>query len=73
MSDDFRKLIEEIEAEAKAEGPPPRPSFVTYGASSPPRPSEWRLRIARPVIVLNAVGLPGHRSSQRPSNPSPRE
>ena len=27
MSDDFRKLIEEIEAEAKAEGPAPEAEF----------------------------------------------
>ena len=69
MSDDFRKLIEEIEAEA----PPPRPSFVTYGASSPLRPSEWRLRIARPATVLNGAAPPDRKSSQRPSNPGPRE
>jgi hypothetical protein len=73
MSDDFRKLIEEIEAEAKAEGPSLRPSFGTYGASSPPRPSKWRLRIASLAIILNAAAPLGRKSSQRPSNPSPRE
>lgn len=58
MSDDFQRLVEEIEAEAKAEGPPPRRSFGTYGASSPPKPSEWRLRIALPAVILNAAAPP---------------
>ena len=48
MSDDFQGLIEEIEAEAKVEGPAAEAELGTYGASSPPKPSEWRLRIRSP-------------------------
>jgi hypothetical protein len=73
MSDDFRKLIEEIEAEAKAEGPAVEAELRDLRREFSAEAERMGLRIAPPAIILSAAAPPGRKSSQQPSNPDPRE
>jgi hypothetical protein len=71
MSDDFRKLIQEIEAEAKAEGPAAEAELRALRREFSVRPSGWHSPIGRQAQILSAARPCNRRSFPRSSSPGP--
>lgn len=73
MSDDFRQLIEEIEAEARAEGPAAEAELRDLRREFSAEAKRMGSANGSPGDRPQRPPPSGRKSSQRPSNPSPPE